>query len=75
MSKRAILLGIDGLSYSSFMKCSPRFLMALFNSTFRGVVKNDRLKDRTAASWLEILTMEYPESHRIPKLSSAPSVD
>jgi hypothetical protein len=58
MSKRAILLGIDGLSYSSFMKCSPRFLMALFNSTFRGVVKNDRLKDRTAASWLEILTMD-----------------
>ncbi|MGC9105313.1 MAG: hypothetical protein ACP5HQ_02660 [Thermoprotei archaeon] len=61
MTKRAVLLGVDGLSYSSFMKCSPRFIMALFNSTFRGVVKNDRLKDSTIYSWLEILTMENQE--------------
>jgi hypothetical protein len=61
MTKRAALLGIDGLSYSSFMKCSPRFIMALFNSTFRGVIKNDRLKDSTVSSWLEILTMENQE--------------
>jgi hypothetical protein len=61
MTKRAVLLGVDGLSYSSFMKCSPRFIMALFNSTFRGVIKNDRLKDSTTSSWLEVLTMENQE--------------
>ena len=61
MSRRVVLLGIDALSYSSFMKCYPRYLMALFNSTFRGVVKNVKLKDSVTGSWLEVLTMRDQE--------------
>ncbi len=61
MSKRTVLIGIDALSYSSFMKCYPRYMMALFNSTFRGVVKNVKLKDSVTGSWLEVLTMREQE--------------
>lgn len=61
MSRRVVLIGVDALSYSSFMKCYPRYLMALFNSAFRGVVKNARLKDSVAGSWLEVLTMRDQE--------------
>ena len=61
MTKSAILLGVDALSYSSFMKCNPRYILALFNSTFRGVVKNVKLKDSVTGSWLEVLTMKEHE--------------
>ena len=61
MSRSVILLGVDALSYSSFMKCNPRYILTLFNSTFRGVVKNVKLKDSVAGSWLEVLTMKEQE--------------
>ncbi|MCY0860443.1 MAG: hypothetical protein OWQ54_08450 [Sulfolobaceae archaeon] len=54
---KAVLLGIDGLSYTSFMKCSPRFLFTLFSSTFRGVVSNKR-PQFPYSSWLSILEMQ-----------------
>jgi len=56
---KPILLGLPGLSYSSFMKCNPRFLFMLFSSTFRGVVANKELNYHPAPSWLSILQMEY----------------
>ena len=60
MSKvKPILLGIPGLSYSSFMKCNPRFLFMLFSSTFRGVVANKELNYHPAPSWLSVLQMDY----------------
>ncbi|AWR98918.1 hypothetical protein [Metallosphaera hakonensis] len=59
---KALLLGIDGLSYSSFMKCNPRFLLTLFSSTFRGVVVN-RKPQHPASSWMSLLEMrEIPFS-------------
>lgn len=54
---KPLLLGIDGLSYSSFMKCNPRYLLALFSSTFRGVVVN-RSPQHPASSWMSILQMQ-----------------
>ncbi len=54
---KPLLLGIDGLSYSSFMKCNPRYLLALFSSTFRGVVVN-RNPQHPASSWMSILQMQ-----------------
>lgn len=56
---KPILLGIPGLSYSSFMKCNPRFLLMLFSSTFRGVVANKDLNYHPAPSWLSVLQMDY----------------
>ncbi|QKR00415.1 hypothetical protein GWK48_08555 [Metallosphaera tengchongensis] len=53
---KALLIGVDGLSYSSFMKCNPRFLLTLFSSTFRGVVLNRR-PQYPSSSWLSILEM------------------
>ncbi len=55
---KPLLLGIDALSYSSFMKCNPRTLLMLFSSTFRGVVANKTLNSHPTPSWLSILQME-----------------
>ncbi|BCU69244.1 hypothetical protein [Stygiolobus caldivivus] len=54
---KPLLLGIDGLSYSSFMKCNPRTLMMLFSSTFRGVVANKSKNTHPTPAWLSILEM------------------
>ena len=54
---KPLLLGIDGLSYSSFMKCNPRTLMMLFSSTFRGVVANKTKNKHPTPAWLSILEM------------------
>jgi hypothetical protein len=53
---KPLLLGVDGLSYSSFMKCNPRFLLTLFSSAFRGVVVN-RKPQHPASSWMSVLEM------------------
>jgi hypothetical protein len=37
---KAAAVSINGLSYSSFADCSPKFLFNLFSSTYRGVVEN-----------------------------------
>ena len=37
---KAVAVSINGLSYSSFADCNPRFLFNLFSSTYRGVVEN-----------------------------------
>lgn len=51
-----LLLGIGGLSYSSFMECNPKFLFSLFGATYRGVVlNNDSLHPSPA--WLSVLEM------------------
>ena len=54
---KPLLLGIDGLSYSSFMKCNPRTLLMLFSSTFRGVVANKNKNNHPTPAWLSILEM------------------
>lgn len=59
---KAVLLGIDGLSYTSFMKCSPRFLFTLFSSTFRGVVVNKK-PQYPVSSWLSVLQMQDVKEH------------
>lgn len=56
---KPLLLGIPGLSYSSFMKCNPRFLLMLFSSTFRGVVLNKDFNYHPTPSWLSVLQMDY----------------
>ncbi|BAK54739.1 hypothetical protein [Sulfurisphaera tokodaii] len=72
---KPILLGIPGLSYSSFMKCNPRFLMMLFSSTFRGVVVNKELNYHPTPAWLSILQMEYVKTDQfltnVPELKLA----
>jgi len=54
--RRVILLGIDGLSYSSFSVCKPKFLLNLFNIAYRGVVYNRKPQDHQK-SWLYVLEM------------------
>jgi hypothetical protein len=39
------------------MKCNPRFLLALFSSTFRGVVLNKK-PQHPASSWMSVLEMQ-----------------
>ncbi|AEB95330.1 MAG: hypothetical protein QXR57_04265 [Metallosphaera sp.] len=65
---KALLLGVDGLSYSSFMKCNPRFLLTLFSSSFRGVVVNKRPQNQVS-SWLSVLEMKNvpPNEVYVPK--------
>ncbi len=58
---KPILLGVDGLSYSSFLKCNPRVLGTLFGSTYRGVVVN-RDSKRPFAAWAKVLGLkEVPQ--------------
>ncbi|WP_338603895.1 hypothetical protein V6M85_05265 [Sulfolobus tengchongensis] len=58
-----LLLGIDGLSYSSFMKCNPRTLFTLFNSTYRGVILNKK-PQFPWTSWMSVLNLkEIKESY------------
>ncbi|EZQ01827.1 MULTISPECIES: hypothetical protein [Acidianus] len=70
---KPLLLGVDSLSYSSFMKCSPKFLMMLFGSTFRGVVVN-RSPQHPASSWMKVLQMEVEEKNFLTKLDEAPKL-
>jgi len=37
---KAAAISINGLSYSSFADCNPKFLLNLFSFTYRGVVEN-----------------------------------
>ena len=60
-----ILLGIDGLSYSSFMKCNPRTLFTLFSSTYRGVVSNKKPQN-PKSSWLSVLEMMEIKDSNFP---------
>ncbi|MCW6168650.1 MAG: hypothetical protein LVQ96_02850 [Thermoplasmatales archaeon] len=52
-----LLLGINGLSYSSFMECNPKFLLSLFGATYRGVVLN-RDSLHPSPAWLSVLKMK-----------------
>ncbi len=52
-----LLLGIDGLSYTSFMKCNPRTLFTLFSSTYRGVVLNKK-PQFPQTSWMSVLELK-----------------
>lgn len=58
---KSILLGIDGLSYGYFMKCQPKVIMSLFNSTFRGVVENYKAHD-IAQAWATVLSGRLQEN-------------
>lgn len=57
VTRKAVLVGIDSLSYGEFMKCRPKTLMYLLDNSFRGVVENKPPQDRKL-SWLSILNME-----------------
>lgn len=70
---KALLLGVDGLSYTSFMKCNPRFLLTLFSSTFRGVVVNRR-PQHPASSWLSVLEMKEVPLTGFTSISAKPSL-
>jgi len=59
---KPLLIGIDSLSYSSFMKCQPRVLLTLFNDINRGVVVNRTLNKHPAQAWLSILDMKIDHS-------------
>jgi len=76
---KPVLLGIPGLSYSSFMKCNPRFLLMLFSSTFRGVVVNKEFNYHPAPSWLSVLQMDYQKTETflpsVPELKLAKMTD
>ncbi len=52
---KALMLGIDGLSYRLFMKCGARSLLALLDSTFRGVTENRDIQ-HPAAAWASALS-------------------
>jgi len=72
---KLILLGIDGLSYTSFMKCTPAFLLHLFKTVHRGVVFNKRPQDHMR-SWMEVLKVKNEEGRdliEIAELINIPS--
>jgi len=52
---KALMLGIDGLSYKFFMKCSASTLLTLLDTVFRGVVENRDLQ-HPAAAWASALS-------------------
>jgi len=52
---KALMLGIDGLSYKFFMKCSASTLLTLLDTVFRGVVENRDLH-HPAAAWASALS-------------------
>lgn len=68
---KPLLLGVDGLSYSSFMKCNPTFIMTLFSTTFRGVVFNRR-PQHPSASWLSILEMNDVKNDDFIRIEEPP---
>ncbi|AWR96538.1 hypothetical protein DFR86_02555 [Acidianus sulfidivorans JP7] len=68
---KPLLLGVDGLSYSSFMKCNPRFLLTLFSTTFRGVVVN-RKPQHPSSSWLSVLEMTEVKDNKFIKVDETP---
>lgn len=70
---KPLLLGIDGLSYSSFMKCNPRFIMTLFSTTFRGVVVN-RKPQHPSSSWLSVLEMKEIKGTDFVKVEEMPKL-
>ncbi|AOL17030.1 hypothetical protein BFU36_10280 [Sulfolobus sp. A20] len=66
-----ILLGIDGLSYTSFMKCNPKTLFTLFSSTYRGVVVN-RKPQFPHSSWMRVLGMYENNNSFLTKVNEIP---
>ena len=52
---KALMLGVDSLSYKFFMKCSSKSLLTLLDTTFRGVTENKDLHDPVSA-WLTVLS-------------------
>ncbi|MGC9210093.1 MAG: hypothetical protein ACP5FT_02355 [Acidilobus sp.] len=52
---KALMLGVDGLSYKFFMKCGARSLLTLLDTTFRGVTENKDIQ-HPAAAWASALT-------------------
>jgi len=52
---KALMLGIDSLTYKYFMKCNSRNLLTLLDTTFRGVTENRTLQS-PASAWLTTLT-------------------
>ncbi|MEM1627167.1 MAG: hypothetical protein QXV69_07860 [Sulfolobaceae archaeon] len=67
MKRRIILLGINGLSYSRFSSCKPKFLLNLFNIVYRGVTYNKKPQDH-AKSWLSIIEMTESQNEKELKL-------
>jgi len=65
---KLILLGIDGLSYTSFMKCTPAFLLHLFKTVHRGVVFNKRPQDHMR-SWMEVLKVKNEEGRDLIEIA------
>jgi hypothetical protein len=51
---KAALIGVLGLSYSSFLKCHPENLLKLFNTVNRGVVENPK-PQYPASSWMSVM--------------------
>ncbi|BDC18319.1 hypothetical protein [Acidianus sp. HS-5] len=70
---KPLLIGVDGLSYTSFMKCNPRFLLTLFSSAFRGVVVN-RKPQHPASSWMSILEMKEITGNSFYKVDETPTL-
>lgn len=52
---KALMLGIDSLTYKYFMKCNARNLLTLLDTTFRGVTENTTVQNPPSA-WLTVLT-------------------
>jgi len=52
---KALMLGVDSLTYKYFMKCNSRNLLTLLDTTFRGVTENRTLQN-PASAWLTVLT-------------------
>ncbi len=52
---KALMLGIDGLTYKLFMKCEARSLLTLLDTTFRGVTENRDLQ-HPASAWASALS-------------------
>ncbi len=51
---KALMLGVDSLTYKYFMKCEARALLTLLDSTYRGVTEN-RDFVHPASAWATVL--------------------
>lgn len=70
---KPLLIGVDGLSYTSFMKCNPKFLLTLFSTAFRGVVLN-RKPQHPASSWMSVLEMRNVSGDSFYKIEETPTL-
>ena len=72
---KALMLGIDGLTYKLFMKCEARSLLTLLDTTFRGVTENRDLQ-HPAAAWASALSgVPVKVSDFFPSVPELPIVE